>query len=412
MKKPVLWTRNFTLLTTATVLGCAGGVASSFALSFLVFEETGSTLAAAFLMAMQLVPRFLVPIVAAPIMDRFPRKPFLVAGDAINGVLYALAGWYLLGSEFSYTLYLAFSLLLSTLGSFDELAYGALYPNLIPEGCEQKGYAVSGTLYPVVNVLMAPVAALLYQKVGVAVILLLQAALSLAASAVESFIRMEEKNRMDGEKFSLHMWHSDLLDAVRYLKGDKGLRSIYSYMAITNGLSMYSPLLVAFFSTTPGLNAVMYSAFSVAEFAGRTLGGVFHYHMEIPRKKRFSFAFFVYLCYNVMDMILLWIPYGAMLINRAAVGFLGVNSASLREAAVQKYIPDEYRAKLNGFFGMLVSLACSVCSLLIGAMGEVMDYRLCITLCGLLGGAACMLTIWRRRDAVRDIYQQEENTQR
>ena len=407
MKRSGLWTRNFTLLIAATVLGCAGGVASSFALSFLVFEETGSTLAAAFLMAMQLVPRFLVPLVAAPIMDRFPRKPFLVAGDAINGVMYGLAGLYLLHSEFSYTLYLAFSLLLSTLGAFDELAYGSLYPNLIPEGCEQKGYAVSGTLYPVVNVLMAPVAALLYQKVGVAVILLLQCALSLAASAVESFIHIEEKNRMEGEAFSIAMWKSDLLDAMRYLQSDKGLQAIYSYMAITNGLSMYSPLLVAFFSTAPGFTAVMYSAFSVAEFAGRTLGGIFDYHREIPQKKRFSFAFFVYLCYNAMDMILLWIPYAAMLLNRAAVGFLGVNSASLREAAVQKYIPDEYRAKLNGFFGMLVSLACSAGSLLIGAMGEMMDYRLCITLCGVLGMAACFLTMWRRRDDVRAIYQQE-----
>ena len=407
MKRSGLWTRNFTLLTTATVLGCAGGVVSSFALSFLVFEETGSTLAAAFLMAMQLVPRFLIPLIAAPIMDRFPRKPFVVAGDAINGILYGLAGVYLLHSEFSYTLYLAFSLLLSTLGAFDELAYGALYPNLIPEGCEQKGYAVSGTLYPVVNVLMAPVAALLYQQVGVGVILLLQAALSLAASAVESFIRMEETNRMDGEKFSFSMWKNDLLDAMRYLKGDHGLRAIYSYMAVTNGLSMYSPLLVAFFSTAPGFTAVMYSAFSVAEFAGRTLGGVFHYRREIPRTKRFSFAFVVYLCYNLMDMILLWIPYVGMLINRAAVGFLGVNSAALREAAVQKYIPDEHRAKLNGFFSMLLSLACSVCSLLIGAMGEVLDYRLCITLCGLTGGIACMLTIWRRRDEVKAIYQQE-----
>ena len=44
--KTKLWTRNFTLLILATILGSAGGVASGFALSFLVFDETGSTLAA------------------------------------------------------------------------------------------------------------------------------------------------------------------------------------------------------------------------------------------------------------------------------------------------------------------------------------------------------------------------------
>lgn len=47
-----LWTKNFTLMTSATALGAIGGIVSSFALSFLVFDETGSTLAAALIVAM------------------------------------------------------------------------------------------------------------------------------------------------------------------------------------------------------------------------------------------------------------------------------------------------------------------------------------------------------------------------
>ena len=47
MKKQTvqLWTRSFTLVTIATALGAAGGIAGGFALSFLVFDETGSPLA-------------------------------------------------------------------------------------------------------------------------------------------------------------------------------------------------------------------------------------------------------------------------------------------------------------------------------------------------------------------------------
>lgn len=45
--KQTLWTRNFTRITAATTLGAAGGIISQFALSFLVFDETGSTLASA-----------------------------------------------------------------------------------------------------------------------------------------------------------------------------------------------------------------------------------------------------------------------------------------------------------------------------------------------------------------------------
>ena len=124
--RPKLWTRDFTLLISATVLGAAGGIAGSFALSFLVYEETGSTLAAALLIAINVAPGFLVPLAAAPFMDRLPRKPFLVGGDAVNGALYAAAGLYLLRFDFTYTGYLCFSLLLSSLSAFDSLAYNSI----------------------------------------------------------------------------------------------------------------------------------------------------------------------------------------------------------------------------------------------------------------------------------------------
>lgn len=182
--RPKLWTRDFTLLISATVLGAAGGIAGSFALSFLVYEETGSTLAAALLIAINVVPGFLVPLAAAPFMDRLPRKPFLVGGDAVNGALYAAAGLYLLRFDFTYTGYLCFSLLLSSLSAFDSLAYNSIFPRLIPEGAEERGYTVSSMVYPVMQVVMAPAAAWLMEAAGVAAILIGQGALSLLAACV------------------------------------------------------------------------------------------------------------------------------------------------------------------------------------------------------------------------------------
>lgn len=54
-----LWNRNFTLLIAATGLGAIGGIAGGFAMSFLVFDETGSTMASALVLAAQLIPGFL-----------------------------------------------------------------------------------------------------------------------------------------------------------------------------------------------------------------------------------------------------------------------------------------------------------------------------------------------------------------
>lgn len=404
--RQTLWTKNFTRITAASALGAIGGIAGGFALSFLVFDETGSTLAAALILAIQLIPYFIIPLFVAPWMDRMPRKPFLVGGDILNGVLYGLAGIYLMSGRFSYVGYLGFSLLLSSLGAFDELAYNSFYPKLIPEGMEEKGYTVSAMLYPVMKVIMTPLSAVLFEFLGVAWLLLVQALLSFAAAAVENSIQIEEQWRMDGEKFSLRLWWGDICEAAAYLKQEGGLRSIYAYMAVTNGIAGgCSPLLIAFFRSMPGPGAAMYSLFSVAEFLGRSLGGTVQYRMKLPAEKKFGFAFGVYQFYEIMDMCLLWIPYPFMLVNRACAGFLGINSASMRTAAVQHYLPERLRSRINAFENMCVMAASGFFSLVLGAMGETLDYRLCVTLAAGFSLAICWLTIWRRRRQVRAVYE-------
>ena len=406
--KQTLWTRNFTLVTVATTLGMIGGIAGGFALSFLVFDETGSTLAAALIIAIQFVPTFILPLFLAPWMDRLPRKPFLVGGDVVNAVLYTLMGVYLMFFRFSYIGYLAYSLVLSALGTVDELAYNSIYPKLIPKGMEEKGYAVSSMLYPMMKVLLMPVAAVLLEFFGVAWLLVLQGGFSLAAALVESCIRIEESARLDENGYSFRLWCEDIREAAQYLRKERGLRNIYGYMAVTNGVAGgYGPIMVAFFRTMPGFTAAMYSFFSVAEFLGRTVGSAVQYRLKLPPKKKFSFTFFVYQFYEAMDMMLLWLPYPLMLVNRAAAGFLGANSATLRRAAVQRYIPEQLRARINAFENMLITAAISILSLGVGALGEVVDYRLCLTICGAVAMLACWLTIWRSRKSVRAVYEAE-----
>lgn len=406
MSTAKLWTRNFRLVILASAMGTLGSIAGGFALAFLVFDETGSTLASALIVAIQLIPNLLLPILIAPVMDRLPRKSFLVAGDAANAVLLAGMGIWLLLFDFSYVGYLAISLLLSCLGAIDELAFTSIYPELIPEGAEQKGYAVSSMLYPVLKVIMTPLSAVLLDTIGVAWILIAQSGLSLAAAVTESCIRLDETERKQHTPYTPRAWIEDIREAVQYLKKERGLRSIYGYMAVTNGVSSgFSPIWVAFFRTFPGFTAAMYSAFSVVEFAGRTIGSAMQYRIKIPAKKKYSFTFFVYQFYEAMDMCLLWLPYPLMLINRGICGFLGSNSAILRSAAVQRYIPEKLRSRVNAFIGVLLTVGSSIFSLLMGFLGEILDYRWCVTIGGTVALLACWLLIWRRRSDVKKVYE-------
>ena len=406
MKEAKLWTRNFLLVILASAIGTVGAIAGGFALAFLVFDETGSTLASALIVAIQLLPHLLLPVLIAPFMDRLPRKSFLVAGDIANAVLLAGMGLWLLFFNFSYVGYLAVSLLLACIGAVDELAFTSIYPELIPEGAEQKGYAVSSMLYPVLKVIMTPLAAVLLDTLGVAWILIAQSGLSFAAAITERFIHLDETERQHRTPYSLQAWAGDIREAVQYLKEERGLRSIYEYMAVTNGVaSGFSPILVAFFRTFPGFTAAMYSAFSVVEFAGRTIGSALQYRIKIPDKKKYGLMFFVYQVYESMDMCLLWLPYPLMLVNRGICGFLGSNSAILRSAAVQRYIPEKLRSRINAFDDVLITAGASVFSLMMGFLGEILDYRWCVTIGGAIAMLASWLLIWGRRKDVRRVYE-------
>ena len=407
MKQCTLWSRNYCLLMLATVCGATGGIASSYALSFLVFDETGSTLATGFLAALQILPHFILPVFVAPIMDRLPRKPFLVGGDLVGGILYALAGLYLANFKFTYVGYLIFSLIINSVNAFDSLAYNCIFPKTIPQGFEDRGYTVSAMLYPVLNMLIMPLAAVLMDTIGVANILFIQGGLSILAAIIENSIKIEDNYRISTEKSGISLWIQDLKDVFCYLKGEKGLLNIYAYDAVTNGAyTGVGPIMVAFFRYTPGYSAQMYAYFSAAEFIGRTIGGAVRYRTNMKPSKRRPFVYFVQQFYNLMDGILLWLPYPAMLVNRSICGFLGINSATVRASSIQQYLPEEYRARVNAFSSATICVASSLSALLFGAIGEVLDYRITVTIVAAMSIIACWLTVGRNKKDLDKIYMQ------
>ena len=71
----------------------------------------------------------------------------------------------------------------------------------------------------------------------------------------------------------------------------------------------------------------------------------------------------------MLDMCLLWLPYPLMLVNRAICGFLGSNSAILRSSAVQRYIPERLRSRVNALNSVLLTTGASVFSLMMGFLG-------------------------------------------
>ena len=103
-------------------------------------------------------------------------------------------------------------------------------------------------------------------------------------------------------------------------------------------------------------------------------------------------------------MSLLWLPYPLMLANRLLGGFFENNKGILRSAAVQLHIPENLRARINGFNNTLITAVGSVLALLVGALGELMDYRICISVLSAISMFLCWLLIVRKKRGVAKVF--------
>ena len=123
---------------------------------------------------------------------------------------------------------------------------------------------------------------------------------------------------------------------------------------------------------------------------GRVLSGIVQYRIEVPPKKRFGVTKFVYTFYQLSDMVLLFLPYPFMLLNRFACGGLGTMSATLRETAVQSYLPVNIRARVNAVFQLFFAIGSIAFQFLSGVLGEFLPYRALVV----LEAGVSMLVMW------------------
>ncbi len=404
MKKETLWTKNFTYITFASVLSIIGGEVMNLPLSLLVFEKTQSTMLSAIILICGMLPDVLLSVIVAPFIDKGKKKRWVVGLDTLMMMIYIIMGIWIANHEFQYMVYVVLSLVLGTISVFYRLAYGAWYPSLIPIGFEQKGYAISATIYPLITIVMAPVATFLYETVTISTLFYLVAALLMISILIEG--QIEENGNTEKQTFTLKQYKEDIKEGFRYLKNEKGITNIYTYMAISNGTYEGSYIaLQAYFQTNPLLSVTMLGFLRSAEMVGRVLSGIFQYRFEIPAKKRFGLTKFVYFTYQLADMILLFTPYSAMLVNRFICGGLGNTSATVRETAVQSYLPDNMRARVNAVFNAIFSVGGILFQIFAGMLGEKLPYRAVMVIMGTIGLAAIWIFIVLPDNENRKVYE-------
>ncbi|MBC5630551.1 MFS transporter [Clostridium sp. NSJ-6] len=402
-----LWDRNFTIITIGTIISAIGSIGLNFALSIVVYNNTSSIMLTGIYNAVIIIPQVLFPVLVAPYIDRISRKKIIVFLDYLLGAIYTIFGVYLISTDFNYYLFIVVGFIASTIGVIYSLAYNSLFPDLIPEGFAQKGYSVSVLIYPIIAASFTPIAAIVYESVGIEILFIIEGVLLLICASVELFIKYEEGNRI-ADKYKLQEYFTDIKEGVLYLKKEKGILFIYLYIAVTIFASQgVSLLLVPFFQSHMVYNTTHYSLLLSAETIGRTVGGVLHYMIKIPEGKRYAIASKVYIIYDLLDGVLMFVAFPIMVIMRFIEGFLGVNSANIRESSVQSYIPKEKRARVNSFFQLLVFGGMFLANLVAGVLGEIFSLPIAGAVFGCCGVVGALILICKNKIEISKIYNRD-----
>ncbi|MBR4707495.1 MAG: MFS transporter [Pseudobutyrivibrio sp.] len=405
-----LWTRDFTIITIGSVISMLGNSLVGFAMSLMVLDYTKSTMLYAIYMVCFTFPQLVTPIVSGAILDRFSRKRMIYTLDFISAGIYMLMAAFLFTGTFNFVLFAIMCVILGGISSTYMVAYDSFYPLLITEGNYQKAYSISSML-ETMTVVMVPVATFIYNLIGIAPLMVLNALTFFIAAVFETKIKHEEqyvadrKEEVTETNSSIQTMLRDIKEGMEYLKSEPGLLAIAIYFFVNmmvNGAAevLYLPYFKGNFTN----GEYIYILVIGMSFVGRMIGGGIHYKVKLPVQHKFSIALCIYIAIGILEGSLLLVPIKLAMAMSFVAGIAGVTSYTIRISSTQNYVPDEKKGRFNGAFLLLMTSGMLVGQFMSGLLSEYTNPRMLVFAVNMVAVIAAIILIGGHKKAVSKIY--------
>ena len=410
-----LWTKNFTIITIGSAISMLGNMVSGFAIGLLVLEKTNSTFLYSLFMVFYNMPKIVAPLMAGPIVDRFPRRKIIYTLDFISATIYLFIFLALNADHFNFVVMLAVCLLIGSIDGIYTVAYESFYPNLISTGNFRKAYSISSMLMPLAS-FMTPVAAAVYNALGtLAPLFLFNSATFLVAAIFETQIKHSEEGRDNTKSTNIKQYIDDFRQGFNYMKSEKALIVITSYFFVCNMAGgVMNTMLLPFFKNNAHLFShiaidviTLYTLITTTGLAGRFVGGLIHYKYKYPADKKFLIAICVYFACATCDGFKLWLPVPVMFVVFFLVGIISVTSFNIRISATQSYVPDTVRGRFNGTFQMITTMGTLTGQIVAGSLGEFLPERTILIGMMVINVIAIYAIMFRNREKVKPLYNRD-----
>jgi len=405
-----LWTRNFTILTLGSIVSAFGNAAAGIAFGILIYTRTGSPLTLALFTVANIVPRLLTNIVAGPFVDRHSRAKIIVSLDYLVGGLFTVVGLILWTGYFDVLVFTAVAMVFGIIDTIYQIAFMSLYPDVITPGNHAKAYSISSLIWPISAAAMAPVAAYFIENFarGISYLMLFNAATFFVTATIELWIKVDENlNRQTVQKGK---FVADLKQGIAYYKRERGILGIaLLFMAFSFVYASHDLLKMPFFASHPTYTIQHFSFLISASSIGRVIGGIVHYLVKYPAKKKLLIAVSVYFTVEIGSATMLFQPYFLMVATSFLIGLLSVTSFNIRMTATQTYIPADMRGRVNSVQALTWNVGAILGAVLTGLLAEYsgIEYRLILVFVSAVSLSAIFLFPIRKRAEFAKIYNVE-----
>jgi len=167
--------KNFGLFLTGQTLSCLGDVIGRIALSWLVYDLTGSLIALGSMALAGGIPQAIVRFLGAPILDRFDRIKLMVLLDFIRFGLYLIAPLlHYAGSLHVWHLYIL-AAAAGAIGALFDPAADAVLPSMVPAHKLLRANSIQGGVIQATTIIGPVVAGIIVAKGNAALGLLIDA---------------------------------------------------------------------------------------------------------------------------------------------------------------------------------------------------------------------------------------------
>ena len=322
IKKYILELHDFLFLWLGQSLSTLGSIMSTFAITILIFERTGSVLVLSISSLLILLPRMVAGVFVGPLVDRMNKKSVMLFSDIGKGIC-VLAMFLLLRQDALEIWHIyGFNVIIGILASFKLLAGDVAVSIIVPKEHYVRTNSLQSFSYGIMQVAAPAFAAILLAFFDIATVIAVDLiTLAFACLSLIFFVKVPHIQNETAPKPGFRNYCRELKQGFEVIRASKLLLKLLFFMSFLNLISgityfnIISPMILARSGNDSAALAVVNSAIG--------LGGMFGAALALVIPSRISKIKIIFLC-CALSFILgdIVIALGNSLVFWAVAGFM------------------------------------------------------------------------------------------